>query len=703
MPYRAPGTYARFVRTAGPVNNPGTTRIMGLIGTGLKYFEIYNEAIQRSSNKPYDVLANPNVIEISSISDKPVYLGKTNPDNKIYEENINFYLKDGQNIKWEIMAEKEPAVKVTSTGTTGSDEFFKKITATVDDVNEHLVQDGTWVIEITYIDETGEGSGAYRVINYDTKEILGEYETSSKARHGAIPGTLLTITDTRILGADDDVVTAIGDYVLVTTTAGKTESEPTYQITVPTTNGWAELKSCITNVTINYPNYVIDNDYTITVEDVTNKLFTIAGKDDQDPTKTKTYYDSVAVSADKLILPGISFTFDHLPTVAVDEDGNPVAHGTTVTLKTTARQLYKAPAEGNVYYVSYKYSKAAIDYDPKIFFDYDDIVAEYGNYDVTATGVIINSLSLGAEIAFQNGVVPVVCVQAESDRDYDMKKAIDKLQRTLPGVNNVNTIIPLTESANVGAYAVKHVDLMSSEDQGKERMTYLGASRNQVITKNPSALDMSIGMVETAQSYANERVIYVVPGEIVKEVKDLRTGRVNNRVLPACYAAVAVAALGLVNDPAEPLTNKTIAGFKSLTRTFTESEKNFLAGAGCLILEQRGSIIKVRHGITTSNVDVNSTEITLIQIKDYVIDACRQATAALYIGNKNRPSIISDVQYTITNILNQFISQEIILGFNGLSVKRNSNDPRQVDVRFEIEAVYPLNYIGITFGFAAVS
>jgi hypothetical protein len=214
---------------------------------------------------------------------------------------------------------------------------------------------------------------------------------------------------------------------------------------------------------------------------------------------------------------------------------------------------------------------------------------------------------------------------------------------------------------------------------------------------------MSIGMVETAQSYANERVIYVVPGEIVKEVKDLRTGRVNNRVLPACYAAVAVAALGLVNDPAEPLTNKTIAGFKSLTRTFTESEKNFLAGAGCLILEQRGSIIKVRHGITTSNVDVNSTEITLIQIKDYVIDACRQATAALYIGNKNRPSIISDVQYTITNILNQFISQEIILGFNGLSVKRNSNDPRQVDVRFEIEAVYPLNYIGITFGFAAVS
>ena len=91
----------------------------------------------------------------------------------------------------------------------------------------------------------------------------------------------------------------------------------------------------------------------------------------------------------------------------------------------------------------------------------------------------------------------------------------------------------------------------------------------------------------------------------------------------------------------------------------------------------------------------------MIQIKDYVIDACRQVCGALYIGLKNKPSVIADVQYTITSILNQFISQEVILNFQGLKVKRSPTDPTEIDVQFEIEAVYPLNYIVLTFGFAA--
>ena len=95
-------------------------------------------------------------------------------------------------------------------------------------------------------------------------------------------------------------------------------------------------------------------------------------------------------------------------------------------------------------------------------------------------------------------------------------------------------------------------------------------------------------------------------------------------------------------------------------------------------------------------------EITLIQIKDYVIEACRTACGKLYIGRKNTASAVSDVNYTITNILNQFISQEIIVGYSNLSVKRSTEDPRQIDVKFEIEAVYPLNYINISFGFSAV-
>ena len=67
------------------------------------------------------------------------------------------------------------------------------------------------------------------------------------------------------------------------------------------------------------------------------------------------------------------------------------------------------------------------------------------------------------------------------------------------------------------------------------------------------------------------------------------------------------------------------------------------------------------------------------------------------------PTVVGDVQTTLTNILAQFQAQEIILGFGGVSVKRSTEDPRAVDVQFEIEAVYPLNYINIDFSFSGVN
>lgn len=703
MPYRVPGAYAKFVRTAGPVNNPGATRIMALIGTGLNYYEVYNEPIKKSNDKPFEQLANSNVFEVINCSSKPVFTGKNTPDNVFYKAGVGFEVKEGKYIAWNTISTKPADVDTLSNGSEGSTKLKSKVDAMVDPNIDYLVEDGEYLVEITYIEDSfshsdigHKPSGAYRVINNITKEIVGEYGVSTIANVNAVPGIKLTIDDVFVAGADGESETAIGDYVIIKTTAGKTELEPSITTDDTVTKFSADLKAAITDLMVVNSANVIDGQFDITLNlaSLATPKFTITAVGGTTPL----FSGEIGAMGEYLeVIPGITFIFNELPTTAVDGD--------TVRIVTKARigDASVCPAEGATYYVSYKYRKATEDYDPQIFFDYDDIVAEYGNYDVTASSVVINSLSLGAEIAFQQGVSTLICVQAKNDSDYEMKLAIDKLQRTLPGVSNVNTVIPLTESPDVGAYAMKHVDIMSSYEHGKERMLYLGAYRNQAITKNPTALDRSIGMVETAKSYNNERVVFVTPGEIVREVKDLRTGRVNDRVLPAVYAAIAVASLGLVNDPAEPITNKTIGGFKYLTKMMMESEKNLLAEAGCLVLDQRGSIIKVRHGITTSPTDVNSTEITLIQIKDYVIEAVRTACGNLYVGQKNLPSILADVQYTITSILNQFISQQILIGFSGLSVKRSKDDPRQIDVKFEIEAVYPLNYINISFGFSAVS
>jgi len=697
MPYRAPNTYVRFIKTASPVASVGSQRIMALVGTGLNYYEIYNESILKSSDKPYDVLQYPNVFEVISVSSKPVVVGKNTSNNVIYLQGTDFQVKNGQDIIWNILPSQDPTVDITAATTAGSIAFKNEITCIVDGVNPYLVQDGEFRIEISYIDEiAGFGSGAYRVINNATQEIIGEFNVSATPVTNVIPGCLLTVTSTFVTGPNG-LETEIGDYVLVKTAAGKTETEATvdFNSTVydPLTQTFSQdLQDAIQSLMIVADGNVVTDDFEIIVVTPVTGEFKIVRVSDQ-----ITLYQGLAQANFEYleIIPGVTFLLPALPVTALVGD--------TVRISTVARIVGSTPGEGDVYYVSYKYKKADIDYDAKIFFNYDDVIDEYGNYDVSSSGSVINSLTLGAEIAFQNGVSPIICVQAMNESDYEMALAIDKLQRTLPGVDNVNTVLALASSPATQAYIAEHVNLMSSYEMQKERMTYIAAIPGQPITKTATALDKAIGMVETAQSFNDERVVYVVPGQVARNIKDVRTGTVTEKKLPGIYAAIAVACLGLKNDPAEPLTNKNITGFTTLTSAFMESEKNFLAGAGCLVLEQNGANIRVRHGITTSVSEINSSEVTLVQIKDYIANICRVATGDTYKGRKNTPSIISDINYTMTNVLNQAIASSIILGYSGLSIKRNSLNPTQIDIRFEITAVYPLNYIEISFSFAAVS
>ena len=680
MAYRAPNTYARFVKSANTVAVAGTSRIMGLIGTGINYYEIANEAVSRSENKPYDLLANDNVFEILNVSKKPVYASKNTPNNVFYTEGKNFTLKDGNKICWNILGSPKLTKEVSFND--GAQALDDAVTAIV--MDDYLVADGEWILEITYVHPT---AGAYRVINAKTLEVMGEYGVSDEFRTDLIPGVKLKVVSTfRANGIDsEESVTNVGDYILFKTTAAKTERE-----------AYIELVNDISTnniLTESIKKYVIEN-----VEEIFEGTYRIGFTNIDSAIGTLTYTitnvndpsfvisNNLSVGASSLEIrdiPGVAFLFDFVDLSLINENDS-------IDMNVYNTVKGDAPVENSTFYVTYKYRKSESEYSPKVFYDYTDIVKEYGNYNVAASGSVVNSLSLGAEIAFLNGITSLVCVQAKNDSDYEINVAIDKLQRTISGINNINTIIPLSSSPEVGAHAINHVDLMSSYENSKERMVYLGAGNDTEISK----------MIEVAKGYKNERAVYVVPGGLYKNVKDTNNGVINTRKIPSCYAAVAVAALGLVNDPAEPLTNKNISGFNSLSLLLMESEKNALAEAGCCVLDQRGTTIFVRHGITTDPTEVNSTEITLVQIKDYVIEAVRSSTSTLYIGKKNKSSVISDITYTLQSILGQFITQEIIISYDSLTVKRSSDDPRQIDVSFEIEAVYPLNYISIQFGFS---
>ena len=405
------------------------------------------------------------------------------------------------------------------------------------------------------------------------------------------------------------------------------------------------------------------------------------------------------------IIPGVSFKIDAAGLAKKVADRT-IVRGDILGIISTRPDLYPdgQPADGDVYYISYKYKRT--DFSPKIFTEYEDIVEVYGNYNVALNGYVANGVTLAAQLAMQNGAQEVIIAQIESDTNQGYFDAIDKLANIDQNIISVDIIVPLTTNYEVIKYLSDHVTLYSSDDFCLYRMGYVGADKDEVIdSESLEYISDELGSIQKTMSLKNERMVYVCPGTVIKTVINPTTGYPVTRTLTSPYAAAAVAGLAMRNDLAEPLTNKIVYGFDSLGTIYKETEANKLANAGCLVLKQDKGEIRVRHGITTfyefqTFNDVHSNEITFIQIKDRVISLCRSELGKKYVGNKLKASLVNDVEYTLTQILNTLAAAETIVSYEGVSVTRDIDNPMQINIRFFIEAVYPLNFLEVEFGFS---
>ena len=407
------------------------------------------------------------------------------------------------------------------------------------------------------------------------------------------------------------------------------------------------------------------------------------------------------------IIPGIKFALNakDIAAEAAKPDAK-IKAGTILGIISTRPVAFPngQPADGDTYYISYKYRRT--DFSPRIFTQYEDIVATYGNYNVALNGYVSNGVTLAAQLAMQNGAEEVIISQVESDTNQGFKDAIDKLANVDENIISVDIIVPLTTDYEVIQHLSDHVTLYSSDEYCLYRMGYVGASKDEPIDSDAQDYEGDkLGSIQKTMAMKNERMVYVVPGTVQKTVINPVTGYSVVRTLPAPYAAAAVAGLAMRNDLAEPLTNKIVYGIDSLGTIYQEVDANKLANAGCLVLKQDKNEIRVRHGITTfyefqTFNDVHSNEITFIQIKDRVISLCRSELGRKYVGNKLKTSILNDIEYTLTQLLNTLAAAETIIGYEGVSVTRDIDNPMQVNIKFFIEAVYPLNFLEVEFGFS---
>ena len=169
------------------------------------------------------------------------------------------------------------------------------------------------------------------------------------------------------------------------------------------------------------------------------------------------------------------------------------------------------------------------------------------------------------------------------------------------------------------------------------------------------------------------------------------------------YVAAAAAGFCAANPITTSLTNKTLQGFTiDPSQKLSIDEASEVGGAAVAIVSPLAAGGKVVIGQTTSNSgNPVLEEYSVVRITDYVAKSVRKVLENAYTGGLITPNTTSNIKITTVAILASLQSQGIITAFQNVSTKVDPQEPRQVDVTFDITPIFPLNWIFITFSVGA--
>lgn len=358
-------------------------------------------------------------------------------------------------------------------------------------------------------------------------------------------------------------------------------------------------------------------------------------------------------------------------------------NGGVIAQITTYNKSGAEPNVGDIYYVSFKYEKQ--DYNPQLFTDFSDLVRYAGQLNLN------NSLTLASYLAFLNGAPAVIVKQilrAPNSSDATSTDYIDALEDLKVPVSGVKPaiVLPLNTDPTVQAAYQKHVEIMSSIRYQSERITIFGCPANTGIS--------SVKLL--AEGFKSNRVWLVYPDTAVITIEDSQ-GNALEQIVDGSILAAAVAGVNtdLAFDAATPMTNKNVVGIRRLGRKLNLQEQDIVASSGVFLLEERGSNITIRDGLTTdmSSIFFRQTQITTAA--DVVQQVVRAALRPI-IGRKVLPGILSIVKNRLSSALRSLKEAQIIFGFQSPKVLFGT-EPDTVQCTVAYQPIFGLNYIVITF------
>jgi len=347
------------------------------------------------------------------------------------------------------------------------------------------------------------------------------------------------------------------------------------------------------------------------------------------------------------------------------------------------------PSIGEFYYTSYKWDKT--DYSAKVWTKEKAIEAEYGTISID------NKVSLAAHLAFLNGAQAVAIKQikrefGKSDANSTAYiNAITELEKKIQNLYNADIIVPLTTAGDVQAYLKTHCERMSSERYQAERVAVLGFP---IGTTPVKAQQLAPGL-------STSRMTLLYPEGVILGIVD-EMGVENEYLVDGSMLAAAMAGK-LVSpqyDVATDMTRKELVGFKRLSRVLDAVEANQVAIAGITVLEDLKPTIRVRQWFTSdmSNVLTRTPYVTLIIDK---VQQDSRASLESFIGKKNLPSLIGDMESSLKGTLEFLKSSSILSDYSGVEVHVDPLDPTIIQAVAKYKPVFSVSWIRLTLSVRA--
>lgn len=263
-----------------------------------------------------------------------------------------------------------------------------------------------------------------------------------------------------------------------------------------------------------------------------------------------------------------------------------------------------------------------------------------------------------------------------------------------------------------------HAETMSNIRNKKERILFIGAIQgltpNNVIGTENAAVE-NIGVLEGIQgddvseilsgntedlaNYSVQeafgdtfRVVYFYPDEIVVQV-----GADKVTVDGFFIAAAAAGYFSGSTQIPEPLTNKGLTGFSILrNKLYPPLVQENIVNSGISLLTPVTGGGRVIWGKTTvASLAAEEEEISIIFIRDRISKAMRRAFLP-YIGRAESPTFRATLFAVAQSLMQTFIQQRLITAYDGLTVNRDSVEPRQWNITVNVQPTYPTNWLFLT-------